>query len=102
MLQSNREVLEGCGESQPSFSDPDARAMEAATRVAVDYNVRIAVDIRKNLIAEQKVHNKLSDPVFWLNRQRRRRRILRQSGLMSWPTGATASLEISKPAKQRG
>ena len=61
MLQSNRETLEQSGESQLSLTDPDARAMEARTRVPVGYNAQIAVDAKHNLIAEQQVHNKVSD-----------------------------------------
>ena len=60
-LQAHRKTLEQSGESQLSLTDPDARAMEAATRVAVGYNAQIAVDTKHNLIAEQQVHNKVSD-----------------------------------------
>jgi len=60
-LQAHRETLEESGESQLSLTDPDARAMDAHTRVAVGYNVQIAVDTKHNLIAEQQVHNKVSD-----------------------------------------
>ena len=51
-LQSHKETLEQSGESQLSLTDPDARAMEARTRVAVGYNAQIAVDTKHNLIAE--------------------------------------------------
>ena len=61
MLQRNKETLERSGESQLSLTDPDARAMEASTRVAVGYNAQIAVDTKHNLIAEQQIHSKVSD-----------------------------------------
>ena len=35
--------------------------MHAATRVGVGYNIQIAVDAKHKLIAEQQVHNKVSD-----------------------------------------
>ena len=60
-LQAHRETLEESGESQLAFTDPDARAMDAHTRAAVGYNVQIAVNTKHNLIAEQQVHNKVSD-----------------------------------------
>ena len=60
-LQAHGETLEESGESQLSLTDPDARAMDAHTRVAVGYNAQIAVDTKHNLIAEQQVHNKVSD-----------------------------------------
>ncbi len=60
-LQAHKKALEQSGESQLSLTDPDARAMEARTRVAVGYNAQIAVDTKHNLIAEQQVHSKVSD-----------------------------------------
>ena len=60
-LEVHRKTLEHSGESQLSLTDPDARAMEARTRVGVGYNAQIAVDTKHNLIAEQQVHNKVSD-----------------------------------------
>ena len=60
-LQAHRETLERSGESQLSLTDPDARAMEARTRIGVGYNAQIAVDTKHNLIAEQQVHNNVSD-----------------------------------------
>ena len=61
-LQAHKKALEQSGESQLSLTDPDARAMEARTRVAVGYNAQIAVDTKHNLIAEQQVHSKVSGP----------------------------------------
>ena len=60
-LQAHKEALEHSGESQLSLTDPDARAMEPRTRVAVGYNAQVAVDTKHNLIAEQQVHSKVSD-----------------------------------------
>ena len=60
-LQAHKKALQQSGDSQLSLTDPDARAMEAGTRVAVGYNAQIAVDTKHNLIAEQQVHSKVSD-----------------------------------------
>ncbi len=60
-LQGHREALEKSGEDQISLTDPDSRAMHANTRVGVGYNIQIAVDGKHKLIAEQQVHNKVSD-----------------------------------------
>ncbi len=43
-LRSLLEGLDRSGESQISLTDPDSRAMAAHTRVAVGYNVQVAVD----------------------------------------------------------
>ena len=61
VLEDHRRTLDESGEPQLSLTDPDARAMQASTGVGVGYNAQIAVDIRHNLIAEQQVHNKVSD-----------------------------------------
>ncbi len=61
VLEDHRRTLDESGEPQLSLTDPDARAMQAGTGVGVGYNAQIAVDIRHNLIAEQQVHNKVSD-----------------------------------------
>ncbi len=60
-LEENRKALAASGEDQISLTDPDARAMHASSRVGVGYNVQIAVDAKHKLIAEQQVHNKVSD-----------------------------------------
>ena len=60
-LQAHKKALQQSGDSQLSLTDPDARAMEPGTRVAVGYNAQIAVDAKHNLIAEQQVHNNVSD-----------------------------------------
>ncbi len=60
-LEGHREALAKSGEDQLSLTDPDSRAMHAATRVGVGYNIQIAVDAKHKLIAEQQVHNKVSD-----------------------------------------
>jgi hypothetical protein len=38
--------LERSGESQISLTDPDSRAMAAHTKVAVGYNIQVAVDAK--------------------------------------------------------
>ena len=60
-FEEHRDALAASGEDQLSLTDPDSRAMHAATRVGVGYNVQIAVDAKHKLIAEQQVHNKVSD-----------------------------------------
>jgi hypothetical protein len=49
------------GEHQISLTDPDSRAMAAHTRVAVGYNVQVAVDAKHKLIVEQEVTNHVVD-----------------------------------------
>jgi transposase len=53
--------LERAGESQVSLTDPDSRAMAGHTRVAVGYNVQLAVDAQHKLIVEQEVTNQVVD-----------------------------------------
>ena len=53
--------LDRTGEDQISLTDPDSRAMAAHTRVAVGYNVQIAVDVKHKLIVEQQVTNQVVD-----------------------------------------
>jgi hypothetical protein len=53
--------LERTGEDQISFTDPDSRAMAAHTRVAVGYNVQVAVDAKNKMIVEQEVTNQVVD-----------------------------------------
>jgi transposase len=53
--------LERAGESQVSLTDPDSRAMAGHTRVAVGYNVQLAVDAKHKLIVEQEVTNQVVD-----------------------------------------
>jgi transposase len=60
-LEETGKALSESGEDQISLTDPDARAMHASSRVSVGYNVQIAVDAKHKLIAEQQVHNKVSD-----------------------------------------
>src|ERR1700747_3693207 len=54
-------ALEKNGESQISLTDPDSRAMAAHTRVAVGYNVQVAVDAKNKMIVEQAVTNQVVD-----------------------------------------
>jgi hypothetical protein len=60
-LEVHRAELEASGEDQLSLTDPDARAMHSSSRIGVGYNIQIAVDTKHKLIAEQQVHNKVSD-----------------------------------------
>src|SRR5947209_5720537 len=53
--------LDRTGEDQISLTDPDSRAMAAHTRVAVGYNVQVAVDTKHKLIVEQQVTNQVID-----------------------------------------
>ena len=53
--------LERTGESQISLTDPDSRAMAAHTKVAVGYNIQIAVDAKNKMIVEQEVTNQVVD-----------------------------------------
>jgi transposase len=53
--------LERTGADQISLTDPDSRAMAAHTRVAVGYNVQVAVDAKHKLIVEQQVTNQVLD-----------------------------------------
>jgi transposase len=53
--------LERSGETQMSLTDPDSRAMAAHTKVAVGYNVQVAVDAKHKLIVEQAVTNQVVD-----------------------------------------
>jgi transposase len=91
--------LERSGETQMSLTDPDSRAMAAHTKVAVDYNVQVAVDAKNKLIVEQAVTNQVVDqpsrghgpadanrrarpraPRSRNNRRRRRPRLLQERG----------------------
>jgi hypothetical protein len=53
--------LERSGESQISLTDPDSRAMAAHTKVAVGYNVQLAVDAKHKMIVEQSVTSQVVD-----------------------------------------
>ena len=53
--------LDRTGEDQISLTDPDSRAMAAHTRVAVGYNVQVAVDAKHKLIVQQDVSNQVVD-----------------------------------------
>jgi transposase len=60
-LEQHRADLEASGEDQISLTDQDARAMHSSSRIGVGYNIQIAVDTKHKLIAEQQVHNNVSD-----------------------------------------
>jgi Transposase DDE domain len=53
--------LERTGESQIALTDPDSRAMAAQTKVAVGYNIQVAVDAKNKMIVEQAVTNQVVD-----------------------------------------
>src|SRR5271154_2202431 len=53
--------LEESDESQISLTDPDSRAMAAHTKVAVGYNIQVAVDAKNKMIVEQAVTNQVVD-----------------------------------------
>jgi transposase len=53
--------LERTGKDQISLTDPDSRAMAAHTKVAVGYNIQVAVDARHKMIVEQQVTNQVVD-----------------------------------------
>ena len=53
--------LESSGEDQISLTDPDSRAMAAHTKVAVGYNIQVAVDAKNKMIVEQAVSNQVVD-----------------------------------------
>src|SRR5271157_727553 len=53
--------LDKTGADQISLTDPDSRAMAAHTRVAVGYNVQVAVDAKNKMIVEQAVTNQVVD-----------------------------------------
>ena len=54
-------ALEESGESQVSLTDPDSRAMAAHTKVAVGYNIQVAVDAKNKMIVDQEVTNQVVD-----------------------------------------
>jgi hypothetical protein len=53
--------LERSGESQISLTDPDSRAMAAHSKVAVGYNIQVAVDAKNKMIVDQEVTNQVVD-----------------------------------------
>jgi hypothetical protein len=53
--------LDQTGEEKISLTDPDSWAMAAHTRVAVGYNVQVAVDTKHKLTVEQQVTNQVVD-----------------------------------------
>ncbi len=54
-------ALEESGESQVSLTDPDSRAMAAHTKVAVGYNIQVAVDAKNKMSVDQDVTNQVVD-----------------------------------------
>jgi hypothetical protein len=64
--------FERTGEDQISLTDPDSRAMAAHTKVAVGYNIQVAVDAKHKLIVEQAVTNQVVDMGLLTRRPRSR------------------------------
>ena len=60
-LRAHREQLKESGRGQLSLTDPDARPVKTHKGSVVGYNVQIAVDATHNLIAEQQVHDNVTD-----------------------------------------
>lgn len=59
--ESYLEELAASGETQKSFTDPDARLMKDAKGFDVSYNVQTSVDSKNRLIAEFAVTNQAND-----------------------------------------
>ena len=72
------------------------------TRVAVGYNVQVAVDAKHKLIVEQEVTNQVVDMGLLKRPPNRPARSLVSSGSMSSPIAATSRSRTSRPAKRRG
>ena len=60
-LRAHREQRKDSGRGQLSLTDPDARPVKTHKGPVVGYNVQIAVDAKHNLIAEQQVHDNVTD-----------------------------------------
>ena len=98
--------LDRTGEDQISLTDPDSRAMAAHTRVAVGYNIQVAVDAKHNLIVEQEVTNQVVDigllqataepragnPRSRADRRRRRQGLLQDRGHRRLRAGGSDAL----------
>ena len=118
--QAMLERLEETGEDQISLTDPDSRAMAAHTRVAVGYNVQVAVDAKHKLLVEQQVTNQVLDMglltetatsakellggVAWRGRHRggRRQRLLQDRGHRGLREGRNDALCATPAARPRG
>ena len=57
----HRKTLEENGRKQLSLTHPDSRVMKIAKGAAVGYNIQIAVEPKRNLIAGKQVPGKVSD-----------------------------------------
>jgi hypothetical protein len=94
--------LERTGEDQISLTDPDSRAMAAHTRVAVGYNVQVAVDAKHKLIVEQEVTNQVVDMGLLRRPPSRPARSSKSRRSTSSPTRATFELRTSQLARKPG
>ena len=100
--QAMLEQLEQTGEDQISLTDPDSRAMAAHTRVAVGYNVQVAVDAKHKLIVEQQVTNQVVDMGLLTETATAAKEFLGADGSRSLPTAATSRSRTSRPARRPG
>ena len=91
------------GEDQISLTDPDSRAMAAHTRVAVGYNVQVAVDAKHKLIVEQQVTNQVVDMGLLTQTAEPAKEVLGvETDRRSLPTRVTSRSRISRPARKPG
>ena len=92
--------LERTGEDQISLTDPDSRAMAAHTKVAVGYNIQVAVDAKNKLIVEQAVTNQVVDMGLLTQTAEPARQVLGVEGRsMSSPIAATSKSRTSRPVR---
>ena len=94
--------LHHTGEHQISLTDPDSRAMAAHTRVAVGYNVQVAVDAKHKLIVEQEVTNHVVDMGCYRRPPSRRGKSSIATGSTSSRTRATSEPRTSRLARKPG
>jgi transposase len=94
--------LERTGEDQISLTDPDSRAMAAHTRVAVGYNVQIAVDAKHKLIVDEEVTNQVVDMGLLQAPPGLRGKSSKSTGSTSSRTRATSEPRTSRSVSRRG
>ena len=88
--------------AQMSLTDPDSRAMAAHTKVAVGYNVQVAVDAKHKMIVEQAVTNQVVDMGLLKRPPNRPARFWMSRRSTSSPIAATSRARTSRPARRRG
>src|SRR4051812_17187224 len=94
--------LDHTGEDQISLTDPDSRTMAAHTRVAVGYNVQVAVDTKHKLIVEQQVTNQVVDMGMLTQTAEPANEILGVETIEPLPTRAISRSRISRPVRRPG